>query len=153
MTPCFALVGEGIQAVAATGSRQKIMYSIGKASELSGVLIETIRYYEREGIVPKPGRTASGRRSYEKADIDRLRFIRRCRGLGLPISEARSLLGLAGDQEHNCQSARQIASQHLDDVRNKIIELQRIEDALEALIDSCNRQKTACPILRDLLTD
>lgn len=129
------------------------MYSIGKASELSGVLIETIRYYEREGIVPKPGRTASGRRSYEKADIDRLRFIRRCRGLGLPISEARSLLGLAGDQEHNCQSARQIASQHLDDVRNKIIELQRIEDALVGFVHLCDRQDGPCPLLKDLLTD
>ncbi|MEP1091059.1 MAG: helix-turn-helix domain-containing protein [Rhizobiaceae bacterium] len=129
------------------------MYSIGKASELSGVPIETIRYYERDGIVPQPDRTASGRRSYEKADVDRLRFIRRCRGLGLPTSEARSLLGLAGDQEHSCQSARQIASRHLDDVRNKIAELRRMEDALEGLIRSCDQQKGPCPLLNDLLTD
>ena len=129
------------------------MYSIGKASELSGVLIETIRYYEREEIVPKPDRTTSGRRSYEKADIDRLRFIRRCRELGLPIAEAKCLLGLADDQEPNCQNARQIASHHLEDIRNKIGELRRMEDALQGLIQSCDRQDGSCPLLKELLTD
>lgn len=129
------------------------MFSIGKASELSGVLIETIRYYEREGIVPKPDRTAFGRRTYEKADIDRLRFIRRCRELGLPISEARSLLGLAGDREHNCQSAQDIASHHLKDVRGKIAELKRMEMALQRMVSSCSNGGTDCPILHELLAD
>ena len=68
------------------------MFTIGKASEQSGVNIETIRYYEREGIVPKPGRSAGGRRLYSSDEIAKLRFVRRCRDLGFPISNIQTFL-------------------------------------------------------------
>ncbi len=67
------------------------MVAIGEASRLSGVSIETIRYYEREGIISKAGRTASGRRTYSKAEISELRFIKRCRDLGFSIHDAVAL--------------------------------------------------------------
>ena len=70
------------------------MFTIGKASEQSGVNIETIRYYEREGIVPKPGRSAGGRRLYSSDEIAKLRFVRRCRDLGFPISNIQTFLSL-----------------------------------------------------------
>ncbi|WP_075996035.1 MerR family transcriptional regulator [Salaquimonas pukyongi] len=129
------------------------MLAIGKAAELSGVNIETIRYYEREGVVPKPERTVSGRRIYSKADIDRLRFIKRCRELGLPICEAKSLLGLAGKKKLNCASARSIATDHLSVVRRKIVELGRMETALQNLIVQCEENDRNCPIIDELLAD
>ncbi|MGB7242767.1 MAG: MerR family transcriptional regulator, partial [Sulfitobacter sp.] len=70
------------------------MFTIGKASEQSGVNVETIRYYEREGIVPKPGRSAGGRRLYSNDEIAKLRFVRRCRDLGFPIAIIQTFLSL-----------------------------------------------------------
>lgn len=70
------------------------MHTIGIAAKLSGVNIETIRYYKRGGVVPNPERTASGRRVYDKESVSRLRFVKRCRELGFPIPEIKSLLAL-----------------------------------------------------------
>lgn len=128
------------------------MFPIGRASELSGVLIETIRYYEREGIVPKPDRTASGRRVYSSSDIGRLRFIKRCRDLGFSMAEARSLLGLTEDSDFNCANAREIAVHHLAGIRAKISELDRMELALNHLIEQCDRNDRNCPLLDELLS-
>lgn len=128
------------------------MFPIGRASELSGVLIETIRYYEREGIVPKPDRTSSGRRVYSESDIARLRFIKRCRDLGFSIAESRSLLGLTEQSHLNCTHAREIAARHLTDIRTKIVELDRMESALNHLIKRCDQNDRDCPLLDELLS-
>jgi len=129
------------------------MYPIGRASELSGVLIETIRYYEREGVVPKPDRTASGRRVYSDSDIGRLRFIKRCRDLGFSMVEARSLLGLTGESHLNCTNARDIAARHLAGIRTKIAELNRMDLALNQLIERCDQNDRRCPLLDELLSN
>ena len=129
------------------------MITIGKASELSGVVIETIRYYEREGIVSQPDRSASGRRIYTKVEVDNLRFIRRCRDMGLPVSQAKSLLTLTEQHEISCKSAKDIASHHLKEIKSKISELQRVESALKKLIAKCESEPDKCPILDELLSD
>jgi len=129
------------------------MFPIGQAAQRSGVTIETIRYYEREGIVPKPDRTASGRRAYSEGDIARLRFVKKCRNLGFPISGARSLLGLTDGSETSCATAQTIASKHLADVQHKMAELKRMEKALVEMIRLCDGNDGHCPILGHLLSE
>lgn len=128
------------------------MYSIGVAAQRSGVMIETIRYYEREGIVTKPDRTSAGRRVYSDDGIARLRFVKRCRDLGFPMSEAKSLLSLTDGSQASCSSACAIADDHLRLVRDKIADLKRMEAALGELIEQCSDADGACPILEELLS-
>lgn len=96
------------------------MRTIGQASKESGVGIETIRYYEREGIVPKANRASNGRRQYSIEDVSRLKFIKRFRSLGFPISDISSLLKLAFQSQNNCQEALAIGERNLEIVRLKI---------------------------------
>lgn len=128
-------------------------YSIGKAAELSGVGIETIRYYEREGIVPPPVRTGSGRRIYDDDGVSRLRFIRRCRDLGFPIGEIRMLLSLATDRQRACAEVRTISERHLESVRQKIRDLVELETALADLHGQCGDDRRDCPMLGRLFGD
>jgi MerR family mercuric resistance operon transcriptional regulator len=126
------------------------MIAIGEAARLSGVSIETIRYYEREGIVGRPARAGSGRRLYSAAEIADLTFIRRCRDLGFPMSDARTLLALSHGQEQNCDRARDLASGHLAAVRARITELRRLEAALEELTGNCASGSPLCQLLDEL---
>ena len=127
------------------------MFAIGEASRQSGVGIETIRYYEREGIVPKAERTASGRRVYKRDAIGRLRFIRRCRDHGFSIADSRTLLALAKESDSACGTAKKVGTRHLNEVRRKIAELQQLEQALEELAANCVNGRVYCPML-DVLT-
>jgi MerR family transcriptional regulator, mercuric resistance operon regulatory protein len=127
------------------------MFAIGEASRQSGVGIETIRYYEREGIVPTAERTASGRRVYNREAIGCLRFIKRCRDHGFSIADSRALLALAKNSDTACSTAMKLGAQHLSDVRRKIAELQKLEAALEELAANCANGRLDCPML-DVLT-
>ena len=129
------------------------MFTIGKASEQSGVNIETIRYYEREGIVPKPGRSAGGRRLYSSDEIATLRFVRRCRDLGFPISIIQTFLSLTEQDDRSCGEVRTLAENHLDDINAKIENLTRLREALQSLSSNCNDGSTACPMLDSLMKD
>ena len=106
------------------------MASIGIAARQSGVGIETIRYYEREGVVPTVQRAANGRRVYDENDIARLRFVKRCRDLGFSIANTKSFLELTSDHGSTCDEVKAIGEAHLRDVRTKVAELRRIEQAL-----------------------
>ncbi|MEP3274785.1 MAG: helix-turn-helix domain-containing protein [Stappiaceae bacterium] len=128
------------------------MFSIGIAAERSGVMIETIRYYEREGIVPKPGRSTSGRRIYTDDEIARLRFVKRCRDLGFAIPDAKSLLGLTDGSQDRCSSARTIAEKHLQSVQKKIRDLMQMEQSLADLVTRCSDDDEDCPIISELLS-
>ena len=140
--------------VVATGARLKMtQYTIGEASRRSGVVIETIRYYEREGVVPAAARTNSGRRVYSSRDVAQLRFVKRCRELGFPIRDVRALLGLALDDAPHCAEARDIAESNLGLIRAKIADLRSLEKAIVAQIEHCADGQGACPMLDDLLSD
>lgn len=127
------------------------MFAIGEASRLSGVSIETIRYYEREGVISKAGRTASGRRTYSDAGISELRFIKRCRDLGFSILETVALRGLANDPKSACESVEQLGRKHLADVRGKLAELRQLESALAELVTNCAKGQRSCPLLDALM--
>lgn len=129
------------------------MQTIGTAAKLSGVNIETIRYYEREGIVPAADRSANGRRLYDGAAITRLRFIRRCRDLGFPISDVRTLLDLSDNASKHCDDVRAISERHLSDVRERLSDLRELEAALSELVQACVDAESECPTLKQLFAD
>lgn len=128
--------------------------TIGRLAQLSGVNLETVRYYERIGLMPEPGRTVGGHRLYDDMHRRRLTFIRRGRELGFGIHEIRALLALAEPQRRSCNEVQTIASGHLHDVRAKIADLVRLEALLAATVDRCDSrgEAPACPVL-DLLED
>lgn len=125
--------------------------AIGALSRTCGCNIETIRYYERIALMPRAERR--GRyRVYAEADVARLRFIKRARGLGFSIDEIRTLLELStadsATSRNSCSNARQLASTNLSSVRSRLEDLKRMEAALSAAIAACDRDAFAgCPIL------
>ena len=123
------------------------MIAIGEASRQSGVGIETIRFYEREGIVPKPERAPNNRRLYSRDDVERLRFLKKCRDLGFPLADAKTLLSLSDGSGGDCGSARHVAEAHVVNVRAKIDELKKLEAALIELTANCAEDNAACPML------
>lgn len=132
-------------------SRIPALISIGALSEATGVNIETIRYYEREGLLPKPPRSSGGRRLYDGASVRKLSFLRRCRELGFSLAEAQALAALAGREDTTCAEVKGLVSRHLDDVRGKLKDLRRLERSLSAMANSCpGSASTDCPILESL---
>ena len=124
---------------------------IGEVAERSGCHPETVRYYERIGLLPAPPRTAGGYRDYRPADADRLRFISRGRELGFSLEEIRSLLGLAEDDGLSCQDVDRLARGHLLDIRKRLNDLQRMASELERVIGSCSGgERGQCAILDTL---
>lgn len=127
--------------------------TVGQASRESGIGIETIRYYEKEGIIPSIGRGANGRRQFSKSDISRLKFIKRFRSLGFSIPDIRNLQELAFSNDNNCERASSIGQRNLEVVRAKISELQEIERVLVELVQQCETNPENCPMLTDLQMD
>ncbi len=132
---------------AITASRAEYL-PIGELSRLSGVNIETIRYYELIKMLPAPPRTASGRRIYDATDLRMLAFIRRGRELGFSLDEIRALLRLGGPEKASCREVREIAAHHLQDIRAKLADLKKLERLLSKTVARCSG-KTApdCPVL------
>lgn len=127
--------------------------AIGELSRLTGCNIETIRYYERIGLLPKARREKGGRfRRYDRDDVARLRFIRRARQLGFTLDEVRALLRLsAGGGEDVRAEARSIAAAHVGDIRAKIADLQAMERVLTEAICECDTgQRPRCPLIEVL---
>jgi MerR family transcriptional regulator, mercuric resistance operon regulatory protein len=122
--------------------------AIGALSQRSGVNVETIRYYERIGMLSLPPRTASGRRVYGIRDVRILAFIRRARELGFSLREIRALLRLGGPEKATCREVRTIATRHLEDIRAKLSDLRKLERLLSRTVSRCSG-KTApeCPVL------
>ena len=123
------------------------MFAIGEASRQSGVSIETIRYYEREGIVPPPERSANGRRIYSAEAIGRLKFLKNCRNLGFSLSDAKALLELSVGEHSDCDTVSRMGDRQLASTRKKIAELRRLEAALTELTANCSEGNTNCPML------
>lgn len=126
--------------------------TIGTVARRAAVSIDTIRYYERAGLLPAPRRRASGYRDYDPGVVERLRFIRRAKDLGFTLEEIRELLALSTDRERGVKSVKRRAEARLDQVRQRIRELQRVQRGLQKLIDTCPGHGALehCPILRAL---
>lgn len=124
--------------------------TIGKVARAAGVGVETVRYYQRSGLVPEPARPAGGVRRYSAETVARLRFIKRAQELGFTLAEVRRLLALGDSQ--SCAKARALAAEKLLLVRARIADLERMRVVLESLIERCDavRGKVACPIIQTL---
>ena len=126
-------------------------FAIGHLSSRSGVNVETIRYYERIGLLAKPLRTTGGYRLYRMADVERLAFIRRTRDLGFSLDDVRRLFDLADGKSRSCRRVNDIANTHLADVRAKLDDLHRMERVLADLVSACaDGTLPACPLLETL---
>jgi MerR family transcriptional regulator, mercuric resistance operon regulatory protein len=127
---------------------------IGALAERTGVNIETIRFYERVGLLPSPPRSQGRHRVYDEEHLQRLRFVRRCRELGFSLDDIRALLALVDDGNSKCGAARGIALRHLADVHGKITSLKRLERALKNMTDACRPgDQSSCPIIEALSSD
>lgn len=124
-------------------------YTIGQLARLSGVGVETIRFYEREGLMPKPPRRVSGYRQYTDDAVARLRFIRHAKELGFALKDVKGLLALRVTSGTTCADVRKRAETKLADVRVRLEMLQRMEAALVKLTSACRGRgpTSACPIL------
>jgi MerR family mercuric resistance operon transcriptional regulator len=121
---------------------------IGELSRLTGVNIETIRYYEKIKMLRAPSRTERGRRVYGPAETRLLAFIRRGRELGFGLEDIRALLALGAPGKASCADAREIAAHHLDEIRSKIADLRKLERLLAKTIAQCSGTRVPdCPIL------
>ena len=123
---------------------------IGKLARLAGVNIDTVRYYERNGLLAPGKRLASGYRRYGDLEVARLLFIRRAQKLGFSLKEIKSLLGLSAKK--NVAQVKQAAQSKLADVDARIADLQRVRDGLALLVEACpgHGRASECPILRAL---
>jgi MerR family mercuric resistance operon transcriptional regulator len=126
-------------------------YPIGEMSKRTGVNIETIRYYERIGIMPQPDRTAGGNRQYNHNQLKRLSFIKTSRELGFSIGEIRALLEMVDRQDFTCGEVHGLTIGHLACVREKIKGLRKLEKALVGMASECSQGDVPdCPILETL---
>ncbi len=125
--------------------------AIGELSKRTGVNIETIRFYEKQGTLPKPVRSESGRRLYDQEDVKRLNFVHRCRNLGFSLKEVASLLSLVDGGHYTCKQVHDITAIHVEDVKQKINSLQKMESVLDEMMEHCSQGNVPkCPIIDSL---
>ncbi|MGQ0682292.1 MerR family transcriptional regulator [Bradyrhizobium sp.] len=123
-------------------------------AQRTGCNLETVRYYEKVGLLPAPPRTAAGYRSYDATHERRVRFILRARELGFALDEIRELFHLADERDQPCGDVRAVAAAHLDDVRAKIADLRRMERVLKDVIAQCgNGTQPECPLIETLFRE
>jgi MerR family mercuric resistance operon transcriptional regulator len=126
-------------------------FSIGRLSKHTGCNVETIRYYEKAGLLPAPPRTAGGHRIYGGDHARRLGFIRRSRELGFSLDEIRALLRLADGGEYNCGKVKEITVHHLQSVKDKIRDLRKLQRTLTTVSNACEGGiAPSCPIIEAL---
>ncbi|MBN6538804.1 MULTISPECIES: Cd(II)/Pb(II)-responsive transcriptional regulator [Acinetobacter] len=129
-------------------------FKIGELAAKAGCQIETIRYYERRGLLDAPTRSAGNYRLYGAAHAERLTFIRRCRSLDMSLDEVQKLLTFQNDPEQPCCGVNDLLDQHIGEIQRKMVELQALKDGLVRLRSRCqsNVLVKECEILRDLVT-
>lgn len=121
-----------------------------EVAERAGVNPETLRYYEREELIPNPPRSDGGFRLYDESYVERLRFIKRAQDLGFTLAEIKGLLDLRVDDEATCRDVQAKAKAKIEEVEDKLRDLKRIRDALTRLADACEGgagPTSDCPIL------
>ena len=125
--------------------------NIGEAASASGVSAKTIRYYEAAGLITTANRSAGGYRVYTQTDVFTLRFIKRARELGFSIERIRRLIDLWQDKSRASRDVKQLALDHIAEIRTKIAAMTSRRDAVQDLADACDGdERPECPILRDI---
>jgi len=126
---------------------------IGVVAKKIGLSVDAIRFYERNGLLPRPPRTEGGFRRYGETDVETLAFVRRVQGLGFKLSEIRGLLRLRGNRLQPCAPVQRRLREKLADVQRKLTALHKLERELRLALRSCNREmrkrRAHCPILRE----
>lgn len=124
----------------------------GQVARTSGVNIQTLRYYERRGLLKAPPRRPSGYREYAPSAVDVVRFVKRAQTLGFTLDEVESLLELAEGGPSNCAKAREVATQKLAELESKITSLQAMQGSLRRLVATCEMppEQRECPLLEAL---
>ena len=127
----------------------------GELAEGAGVNVQTVRYYERRGLLPEPPRTPSGYRQYRMGDLRRLRFIKRAQELGFRLAEIEELLSLRVEAGQSCAEVQERAESAIRRIDQQLEQLSRMRGALSALTDACRAQVPTdeCPILQALETE
>ena len=126
-------------------------YSIGQRAQAGDCKVQTVRYYEQRGLIPKPRRNSGNQRVYSQAQYDRLRFIRHSRELGFSLERIRQILDLTDDSEKSCAQVDRIANEHLREVESKIQRLQSLRKELHRMVSECNADRVAeCHIIKVL---
>jgi len=120
------------------------------AAKRAGCKVETVRYYERIGLLPSPPRTRTGRRNYGEGEVERLRFIRRCRELGFNLKDVQALSDLSALSSENCAQVKEVAEAHTKLLREKIADLVRVESWLAQMIEQCGSARRTCPLMDGL---
>lgn len=132
------------------------MYKIGQLSKLTGISTDTLRYYEKYGLITPSTRTSSGYRLYNDASVKEIAFIIRAKRVGFTLSDIEQLLTLNAEKDsHTCQELKSFTEKKLLDIEQKLIELQDIKTSLEALYQTCcggDERATSCSILNTLET-
>ncbi len=128
------------------------LMKIGELAGQTGSQIETIRYYEREGLLPAPTRSESNYRLYGASHVERLQFIRHCRSLDMSLDEIRSLLSFRDAPEESCDAVNSLLDRHIEHVAKRIKELQSLQKQLKLLRGQCRTTQSAkdCEILQSL---
>lgn len=129
--------------------------NIGQLARQTGVPIDTVRYYERQQLLPAARRSPAGYRIFDQDAVRRLRFIRRAKTLGFTLDEIAGLLSLSSRRDQDMSDVRSAAAARLADVEQRLRELQRMRSALAQLIDACpgHGDLAACPIMAALQED
>lgn len=130
------------------------LLKIGGLAKRAGAQVETIRYYEREGLLPAPARSDGNYRLYGPAHIERLQFIRHCRSLDMTLDEIRKLLSLRDTPEESCNEVNLLLDRHIEHVSQRIREMQSLQKQLKTLRGTCHSAQAAkdCEILQTLAT-
>jgi Cd(II)/Pb(II)-responsive transcriptional regulator len=126
---------------------------IGELARQAGVDVQTVRYYEHEGLLDAPARTASGYRAYGPPHVERLNFVRHCRSLDMPLAEIKRLIELSSDTRVSCEQVDALIRAHLQRVRTKLAALHGLEQQLATLSAQCasGHRVADCGILEELI--
>jgi len=131
----------------------KAAFTIGRVAKAADCKVQTIRYYEQIGLIPRPARSEGNQRLYGKADIDRLLFIRHSRELGFPLDAIRDLLSLTDKPEQSCDAVDAIARTQLAQVEQRIERLQALQKELKRMIEECSGGRIADCHVIEVLSD
>ncbi len=125
-------------------------YRIGELSQRLGLSIDTLRYYEKIGLLPQVNRTASGIRLYNDRDLSRLRFIQRAQKMNFSLNEIKALLSMREDPQHARDEVRELTAAKLAEVQSHLQELDTLRRELQLLLNLCRASEDGCPIIEEI---